>query len=85
MTDFVLFWMAKYTVQLALPLIVVTCIVVLINIPTAVQRVFCKHDRYNENRQCDAICRACGRNLGFIDDLRQRDRLRAQQREQDNG
>jgi hypothetical protein len=31
----------------------------------------CKHDRgVNETNSCDAICRSCGKNLGFIDKYR---------------
>ena len=31
----------------------------------------CKHDGgYNETQKCDAICRRCGKNLGFIGKLR---------------
>ena len=31
----------------------------------------CKHDGgYNETQACDAICRQCGKNLGFIGKLR---------------
>lgn len=31
----------------------------------------CKHDGgYNETQKCDAICRQCGKNLGFIGKLR---------------
>lgn len=26
----------------------------------------CKHLNYFENQACDAICRKCGKNLGFI-------------------
>ena len=31
----------------------------------------CKHDGgYSETQACDAICRQCGKNLGFIGKLR---------------
>jgi TRAP-type mannitol/chloroaromatic compound transport system permease small subunit len=31
----------------------------------------CKHDEgVNETRACDAICRKCGKNLGFIGNIR---------------
>ena len=31
----------------------------------------CRHDRgVNETQACDAICRSCGKNLGFIGSLR---------------
>jgi len=31
------------------------------------KQAFCKHDGgVNETRACNAICRKCGKNLGFI-------------------
>ena len=30
----------------------------------------CKHEEYYENRSCDATCKSCGKNLGFIGTLR---------------
>lgn len=37
---------------------------------TAWQRRRCKHKNYFENRACNAICRDCGKDLGFIGSLR---------------
>lgn len=32
-----------------------------------VEQKLCKHDKgVSETRSCDAICRGCGKNLGFI-------------------
>lgn len=40
-------------------------------IPLKIKQMRCKHDAgYSETRACDAICRACGKNLGFIGNLR---------------
>lgn len=37
----------------------------------SIQRALCKHDGgVNETSACDAICRKCGKNLGFIGDWR---------------
>ncbi len=34
-------------------------------------KALCKHDDgVNENMACDAICRKCGKNLGFIGNWR---------------
>lgn len=30
----------------------------------------CKHENYYETRACDAICKECGKNLGFIGTVR---------------
>jgi hypothetical protein len=36
-------------------------------ISTSMRQSSCKHDGgMNETRACDAICRKCGKNLGFI-------------------
>lgn len=78
MSAFILFWVGKYIAQ-ALFIGGVFIIAILLNLPSATKMVFCKHPRYRENRACDAICSDCGRNLGFIQPLRERDRLRAQQ------
>ena len=45
----------------------------------AVRQMRCKHEQYRETMACDAICVKCGRNLGFIQNLRDRDR-RAQEK-----
>lgn len=42
--------------------------------PGAIKRAWkqsrCKHESYRETMACDAICNACGLNLGFIGTLR---------------
>lgn len=34
------------------------------------KQYFCKHEEYWENGSCDAICHKCGKNLGFIGEVR---------------
>lgn len=34
------------------------------------RQTLCKHESYYENRACNAICNRCGKNLGFIGNLR---------------
>ena len=48
-------------------------ILVIIGILWSIQRVShyiehygCTHEQVNETSSCDAICRKCGKNLGFI-------------------
>lgn len=37
------------------------------NLTTYIQQSRCKHDGgVNETQACDAICKLCGKNLGFI-------------------
>lgn len=38
-----------------------------------IRQARCKHDSgVNETQACEAICRECGKNLGFIGDLRKK-------------
>ena len=34
----------------------------------------CAHSRYHETSACDAICLNCGKNLGFIGTVRERNK-----------
>ena len=35
-----------------------------------VRTLRCKHERYHENMACHAICRGCGKDLGFVETWR---------------
>lgn len=35
-----------------------------------VKQARCKHEKYHETMACDAICTSCGKNLGFIGTIR---------------
>jgi len=39
-------------------------------IRVVVKQWLCEHTEYFEDRKCDAICRNCGKNLGFIGAVR---------------
>jgi hypothetical protein len=39
---------------------------------TWIKQKSCPHLVYNETMACDAICRMCGKNLGFIGNVRER-------------
>lgn len=42
-------------------------------IPEIVRQALCKHDGgVNETSACQAVCRKCGKELGFIDDWRKK-------------
>jgi hypothetical protein len=42
-------------------------------VPLWWEQVRCKHDEgVTENQACDAFCRKCGKNLGFIGSLENR-------------
>lgn len=35
------------------------------------KKASCVHEKYQENMACDGICLRCGKNLGFIQPLRE--------------
>ncbi len=37
---------------------------------TAIKQSKCKHERFHETSACDAVCTSCGKNLGFIGNIR---------------
>jgi hypothetical protein len=41
-----------------------------ISVKQAIKEARCDHKEYYETRSCDAICKNCGKNLGFIGTLR---------------
>lgn len=46
---------------------VVVLLLLFVQIATYFRQLKCKHDGgVNETQACDAICRKCGKNLGFI-------------------
>jgi len=63
-----------YTIGDILTLVVIVLTITAIIVVSVVQwykESRCKHDGgYNETQKCDAICRQCGKNLGFIGKLR---------------
>ena len=45
----------------------------LFDVPRLWQQMRCKHKRYFETTKCDAICIDCGKNLGFIGNLKRKE------------
>lgn len=54
--------------------VVILCIItftfLLFFINRQVKQYLCKHENYFETSACDAVCYKCGKNLGFIGNLR---------------
>lgn len=57
----------------------ITCVIVLslaaivgaLGLFVCIKQAVCRHEQgVNETNACDAICRNCGKNLGFIDKWR---------------
>ena len=63
------FWLMRPIADLAAGIgILVICalLVGMAHLPGAIRKMRCKHESVWENRQCQAICRNCGEDLGFI-------------------
>jgi len=67
-------WAMIQVIAIAIPIVIMLgmfTIFAIFSIKTAIKQARCKHDGgYNETRACDAICRKCGKNLGFIGNYR---------------
>lgn len=60
------FWLAKPLAE-ALAALAIIVIVLLAGLPRMIRQARCRHNGdVAETSACDAICRDCGKNLGFI-------------------
>lgn len=77
MTDSIIFWLGKSVAEAAIFLAIVVIIGVVsivIGVVAMVRQSRCRHSAVNETQACDAICRNCGKNLGFIQIWRDKQR-----------
>jgi hypothetical protein len=63
--------LAPVILAIALGLLVFL-VVVIVSIPRKIKQLRCRHLRFHETMSCDAVCSACGKNLGFIGTWRKR-------------
>lgn len=69
MSDYMSFWWSKFLFELLFSGAVFLMVLVIGLIPivkVAYKQRRCKHEAYRENRACHAICKHCGKDLGFI-------------------
>jgi hypothetical protein len=60
---------------IGLLIVLAVCIMMLCSsTATARRQRKCKHLRVFETQACDAVCRDCGKNLGFIGTWREREK-----------
>lgn len=78
MTDYILFWLAKHLIELAIPALIIVAWILFVEIPNFFRHLRCDHGDVFENGRCDAICRKCGANLGFIGAWREKQKERQQ-------
>jgi len=64
--DQIFVWTPSDLIGITVVAVMIVCYAGMV-IGNAINKSFCKHDAgVNETRACDAICRKCGKNLGFI-------------------
>lgn len=69
----ILFWLAKPIAEFLLVVglfFFLILIYFLCSIPRIIRQARCNHESYWVPRSCDAVCRSCGKNLGFIGALK---------------
>ncbi len=73
MLEYMKIWIARLIVEagaVILLLLLLAFTMFLIYLPGILKQRRCPHERVNETQACDAICRECGKNLGFIQNWR---------------
>ena len=81
MIDYLAFWVAKSAAEFLIVaglLVVVMVLAIIAQIPIWIAQSSCEHSEVSETQACEAICRNCGKYLGFIGTWRQRSEGRAQ-------
>lgn len=75
--------------SVAVTVATVVCVVVayaLFSLPSAIKQMRCKHEHiFEDGLNCDAICRDCGKNLGFIGTWRERSTPKIRARSEQEG
>jgi len=68
------FWLAKILLDIAMAVLIIVLlasICLVAGLPGSLRRSRCPHIKYRETRSCDAVCTSCGKNLGFIQPIRE--------------
>lgn len=65
MSDYMSFWWSKFLFELLFSgAVLVIGLIPIVKVAYKQRR--CKHETYRENHACHAICKHCGKDLGFI-------------------
>lgn len=70
-----MFWLMKPLAEIAIGIafaLALGLLCALGMLPSVIRRARCQHAKVHENGACDAICRNCGKNLGFIGTWREK-------------
>ena len=69
--EWLTFWPLETLAELIVTVVVVMAFVIVWVLPNIIKQYRCRHDGgFYETRACNAICRQCSKNLGFIGNLR---------------
>lgn len=71
MIEYLKFHAAKFLID-AIPLILIFLPLAWFIFVDEWRKWRCKHPSYWENSRCNGICSKCGKDLGFIDDVRKK-------------
>ena len=63
-------WAMIQVLGFVIPAVCIIGMLLFFVIKDAIIQRNCNHEKYYENRACDAICTQCGKNLGFIGTVR---------------
>jgi hypothetical protein len=69
MVDYLYFWLMKSAADFLIGVGIFSLIVLvylLARVPTYLNHRRCTHKTVHEDMSCNAWCRSCGKNLGFI-------------------
>ena len=69
MNDAFQFWLMKPLAEIAIGFVVLVAVLLvygLASLPGYIKQSRCKHEKVREDGLCNAWCRTCGKNLGFI-------------------
>lgn len=75
MTDYMDFWWSKFLVDLSIVGgLGLLCVLVAVALTAriTIKQKLCKHERYRENMSCHAICLKCAKDMGFIQNIREK-------------
>lgn len=67
-------WAMMQVIGMVIPIVVILIVMLVVigsEVRQAIKRARCTHIYYHETQACDAVCNHCGKNLGFIGNVRE--------------
>jgi hypothetical protein len=63
-------WAMMQVLAVAIPVGILVLLLIYFVVAETLRQYFCKHEKFYENMACHGVCRKCGKDLGFIGNLR---------------